>query len=472
MNDKNDPIGKYLGEKLAKIREPDPRRREPPWRPSPVKIASWCAALIIVAAGGYLVCTRTGSGPGMTIEHARVVPGEQVEQERAAGLVTLVKGEVALVRGDERSQPGVGDAIRAGDVLETASEASVGIEHAGHTVVLMERARLSVRSAPASELRVSLERGVLAARSSRNEGALRIEGRNADVVSRGAVFTVKAAGNVLEKTSVAQGEVEVLSKEDRKDVHIARSSFLDMHTWTASAGAPEKQAIEELVDLTGIELPAPVEIVPDAGVAADAPPAANGCRSPTVEEKVREALDGGDVQKAIVLIESEGQSITSPDFLLMAGDTYRQAGKWSEAAEAYLSAGGVGGKKAERALIKAAEIHFRQLSDAGEAARILDGYFEKFPEGSYLDEALYLDGAVHTKLGQYAEASKHFERYLELYPDGLQVVRVHLSLAQILASKLSDCPGAMSHVKAIPKKSMAPPVAAKVQKVQKLCGAK
>ncbi|MBW2264270.1 MAG: hypothetical protein JRG91_20075, partial [Deltaproteobacteria bacterium] len=205
MNDKNDPIGKYLGEKLTKVREPDPRRREPPWRPSPVKLASWCAAIIIVAAGGYLLSTRTGSGPGMTIEHAEVMPEEPVEDDaQVAGRVTLVKGEVALVRGDERSQPSVGDELHAGDVIETASEASVGIEHAGHTVVLMERARLSVRRAPASELRISLERGVLAARSSRDEGTLRIEGKNADVVSRGAVFTVKAAGNVLEKTSVAQ----------------------------------------------------------------------------------------------------------------------------------------------------------------------------------------------------------------------------------------------------------------------------
>ena len=81
----------------------------------------------------------------MTIEHARGLQEEPAEELEAAGRVTLVKGEVSLVRGEQRSRPAVGDSIRAGDVFETASEASVGIEHAGHTVVLMERARPTCR---------------------------------------------------------------------------------------------------------------------------------------------------------------------------------------------------------------------------------------------------------------------------------------------------------------------------------------
>jgi hypothetical protein len=466
---KRDPVGEYLAKRLART---EYTGKEPAWRPSVWKIASLCIVAAAVAAVSTVLVTR-----GRRAEREWVVQvSEEQEAEQAAGRVVMVRGEVTLVRGRASGVPEVGDEIVTGDLIESREGAAFGMEHAGHTIVLVGEGRLSVRGSTATELRVGLERGVLAARTARQPGAssLRIEGLNAEVVGRGAVFTVEAVGRSLERTTVADGEVTVLCKRDRKDFHISRSSALDMRTWTARPGSPDTVALEELAAITDLELAPEVE-EPEV----EEPPAPDAHVSSAVdkvsslEHKVRQALDEGDMERAVDLIELEGKGRTDAGFLLLAADVYRQAGLWLDAVGSYLAAAGkTDGKKAERALLRAAEIHLRKLKDPGECARILDEYMQRFPGGFYMDEALYLGGAAHAKLGDYEKARGLFARYLAEYPKGLQTTRVHLSLARILASRMHDCTSAMVHVKSIKAKGMSPAVKTEVQKLEAQCAPK
>lgn len=468
---KRDPVGEYLGKRLART---EYTGMEPSWRPSVVKIASLCIVAAAVAAGSTYLLTR-----GRRAEREWVVQvSEEPVAEQAAGRVVMVRGEVTLVRGKARGAPGVGDEIVTGDRIESREGAAFGMEHAGHTIVLVGEGRLSMRGSTATELRVGLERGVLAARTARQPGAssLRIEGLNAEVVGRGAVFTVEAVGRSLERTTVADGEVTVLCKRDRKDFRISRSSALDMRTWTARPGSPDTVALEELAAITDLELTPEVEkpaVVEPPAPETDAHASSAVEKASSLEHRVRQALDEGDMERAVDLIELEGKGRTDAGFLLLAADVYRQAGLWLDAVGSYLAAAGkTEGKKAERALLRAAEIHLRKLKDPGECARILDEYMQRFPGGFYMDEALYLGGAAHAKLGDYEKARGLFARYLHEYPEGLQTTRVHLSLARILASRMHDCTSAMVHVKAIKAKGMSPAVKTEVQKLEAQCAPK
>jgi len=467
-----DPIGEYLGRRLATTDEPDPGKVEPAWRASATKIAAWCLAAVLVPAVAILATMGGDEGGGRAQRSAgrpQPPPGRLV-----VGSIVMVRGEVTLLHGREAGAPRIGDDVHESDVIETGEDASIGLDlTSGPSLVLMARARASVVRRTDGEVTVALERGVIAADTSRPgaRGGLRIEGLNADVVARGAVFTVAASGGVLEMMGVAAGEVAVLSRTGRKDVRIAKSSQLDMRTWTASAGEIHADALERLAQITSP--PAPVEPLdaPDAQVATDAP-ALQDAAAPSLAQAMEGALDKGDADLAIELVEKEGKGHLDPELLLLSGDAYRQAGRWSEAVDAYLAAAhATSGKKAEKALLKAAEIRSRKLDDAAGAAGIIDEYLARFPAGIYLDEALYLGGTVQAKLGEFEKARDLFETYLETFPKGTQAVRVHLTLAKILATRLSDCPRAMVHVEAIQGMVTGPAVSKEAEKVAMICGA-
>ena len=78
---------------------------------------------------------------------------------------------------------------------------------------------MRIRASSRTELRVALRHGRLAAHSTRpgkDCKTLRVEADNAEVIGRGAVFTVEAADSVLETTAVADGVCDVASARKRR----------------------------------------------------------------------------------------------------------------------------------------------------------------------------------------------------------------------------------------------------------------
>jgi TolA-binding protein len=207
-----------------------------------------------------------------------------------------------------------------------------------------------------------------------------------------------------------------------------------------------------------------VDLEPDGGSREQAP---------SLEDRIQQALDHGDLDAAVALVEKHGSSQKGALFHLLAGDVFRRASRWPEAADAYLAAAVAGhGKKSERAYLRAVEIFLRKLDDPDRAAELVEAYLKRFPSGSHLDEALYLGGVVNSKRGDFERARALFESYLEKYPAGAQAVRVHLGLAKILVVKMSSCGAAVPHIQAVETKAPGTSMAAEARKLSARCAGK
>lgn len=451
-------VGDLVREELPRTGPGDSRWLHRKWRPSPAKIGALATSVVFVTAGAVLLAigAREERGPRPAEEVAQVQPAQPEEQ--SLGRVSFVEGSVVLVRAGEERELVVGDEILAGDRLETAPDGAVGLRTEGGSTVLLEAGgRLEVRPSHAGA-RIHLVQGLVAIRA--RHGELSVHGENAEVRGTSSLFTLRAEAGKLVSVAVSMGELRVHGA-GREPVRVARAEVIDLRTWTTSAGSPDARVLERLARLTGEAVQEPVEEVGEEEVETG--------HGPSLEDRIEAALEAGDVQAALELVK-KGGGRQGPRFLLLAGDAYREAGMWSEAAAAYEDAAAASkGKQAERALLRAAGIHARKLGDPARAAAVVDGYLERFPAGSLLDEALYLGGVAHSKAGSQKKARALLERYVGEFPKGPQAVRVHLMLAKILALKLSDCAAATKHADAVIKKAPGSTMAKEAGKIRAHC---
>jgi TolA-binding protein len=476
MNDRRDTDGRKEDELMLQmgdlIRQELPRTdvssskwMHRGWKPAPGKIAALAGAAILVAGGAILAAGglgRHGSGRGVPPvavdrEHGTVL------EKAVAGRVSLAEGDIVVVRGQERRALRVGDEIVAGDTVEAAPGSAVGIRYeGGPTILLDEGGRLEVASSQAGSLRIDLLDGMVAVRTGAG-WPLSVRGANAEVRVDAAVAAVRAESGRIVTAMASEGGVEVVRSDGGRSFEVGRSQLLDLRTWTTTDGVQAPAIVGRLALVAGETA---------AAVPAKEPEELDQQTEKTTSliVRIQKALEAGDVDAAIALIEKSGKGQSGTRFNLIAGEAYRQAGMWPEAAEAYLAAAESGqGQQAERAFLRAASILYRKMGKTGEAARVLDDYLERFPSGTLLDEALYLGGVVHAKSGNSKRSRELFERYLSTFPSGPQAARVHLTLAKLLAMKLSDCASAVDHVEAVVKKAPGSHMAEEASKIAVYC---
>jgi len=437
-----DRIGDYLHQKLASTPEPHPSEARPPRRPSPTKIVALSTAALIILAAASIPLLHSGE-----IEHKQVLPAPpphvaSPSAPEPIGLIVLVDGIVKLDRRGSEIVPTAGDTVMTDDAIETGQASYAGISLDALLVVLGPESRLLARE------HTLLETGTLGARLSDS----RLDFENAAVSGRDALLTLEASGSSLQRLSVAEGEVLVTRKPGTRIYRVTRGRVLDARTWSLSPSSADDEILSRLASLEP---------------AVPAPPSPSP-RPDGLVRDIRKALAAGDLELALDLVEIEGKGRSDTDFLIAAADVYREAGKWSSAAELYTSASRAAtGEEAERVLLRAAEIRLRKLDDPSTAAAILSDYLSRFPSGVYLDECLYLAAVVHSKLGDLSTSRSFYERYLDLYPSGVQATRIHVALAQILAK--TDCPAALAHVEAARSKSQGPAVESELSNVESIC---
>ncbi|MBW2262771.1 MAG: tetratricopeptide repeat protein [Deltaproteobacteria bacterium] len=451
-NPGSDPIWDFLREQMQDgsiLERRDMKRR---WKAAPLKIAGLATALVVIS-GSIGLLTAHGFREdrpqisGRTIEIA-VMDEDLPGNREMTGRISLLEGSVVLARDGSRIILSEGDQIIDGDWVESSKGSAIGISFPnGLAVVLDGEGRLDIWQIHTRSVHVGLGGGVLAARVPPPENgeprmSMRIEGSNASLIVRGTVFTVAARNGRLTDAAVSTGTVEVQRMGKGRVFRVTKTKALDMMTWSVADGEPDTHALGRLARIT-------------SGVVVPRGPA----QTETIEEqvehltlvaKIHRLLAAGDVEAALILVEKNGKAQKGASFLLAAGEAYRHAGMWSEAAQAYLDGAGAGqGKKAEKAMIRAADIYMRKLGKTQEASSVIDVYLKRFPDGRHLDEALYLGGVAQSKNGNYKRARNMFESYLVKFPTGSQAKRVHLSLAKILVVKMSDCSAAIFHIKAV-----------------------
>jgi outer membrane protein assembly factor BamD (BamD/ComL family) len=447
-----DPIWEFLREQMQDEKVLERRDLRRGWRASPLKIAGLAAALVVVS-GSIGLLTAHGFREerpqisGRTIEIAvmdETLPGNH----EMTGRVSLLEGSVVLARDGRRVILSEGDQIVDGDWVESSKGSALGISFPnGLAVVLDGQGRLDIWQIHTRSVHVGLGGGVLAARvpppqNGESVMSMRVEGSNASLTVRGTVFTVGARNGRLMDAAVSAGTVEVQRMGKGRVFRVSRTKALDMMTWSVDDGQPDAHALGRLARITsGV-------VVPRSPVQEET--IEEQVEHLTLVAKIHRLLAAGDVEAALILVEKNGKAQKGASFLMAAGEAYRHAGMWSEAALAYLDGAEAGqGKKAEKAMIRAADIYMRKLGKAQEASKTIDAYLKRFPDGRHLDEALYLGGVAYSKSGNYKRARSMFESYLVRFPTGPQAKRVHLALAKILVLKMSDCSAATFHIKAV-----------------------
>jgi tetratricopeptide (TPR) repeat protein len=469
-----DPIWSFLQEEL---KDPDRllgrRELKRGWRPDPYRIAGLATAVVLIVASVGLV-TSLGTRPGdstVVLPGIRITAGDgsAAQSTTLRARVDLLEGMTVVVRSGRKVILQHGDEVLRGDALENTPGSSVGIAYPGGLALVLDgEGRIEIREADPGGVHVRLSQGVLAARvpprpASETRTTLRVEGENAELRVKGTVFTVRADRGRLTDAAVASGEVEVKRKEARATFRLGRQSKLDMRKWVVEAGTPDTSALGRLARITG-----GVEV--QAATAAPEETDASAPRPPTVIERIQKALKAGNVEEAVKLVEKHGKGQKGASFNLLAGEAYRRAGRWSQAADAYLAGAKASeGKKAEKAMLRAADIQLRKLKKPIQAAKIIESYLARFPSGSHLDEGLYLGGVAHSKCGSYKRARGLFEKYLSKFPGRGQALQVHLALAKIKAVKMGDCAGASKHIKAVQSKAAGSVMAKEADKIAARC---
>jgi hypothetical protein len=457
-----DPIFEFLRSHVETAGARGGRGMRRGWRPSPARIGGIAAVVVVIAAGIGLLATRRAtdeatSGAG-AMEVARAA---EPAAEAVAARVVLVEGSSVLLSRGRQTILAESDQVVPGDTV--VSEGAVGISYPdGKTLVMSGQARLNVREAGPDGVSVGLVFGTLAARVPEgSEGApLRVVCTNAVVTVRGTVFAVSADRGRLVSASVSEGQVEVRSRRGAHAASVGRMERLDVQTWQVAGGSPDVAALERLARIaSGV-------VVPEQAPGKE--PEEAGARHLTLVERILKALREGNVELAVGLVEKQGKGQKGADFLSAAGEAYRRAGRWAEAVQSYLGAAKASsGKKAEKAMLRAADIELRKMQEPLAAADVIESYLVRFPAGELLDEALYIGGVSHSRAGNHKRAVGLFEKYLRSYPKGAQAARVHLALAKIQALKLSDCASASKHLKAV--KASGGVLADEAAKVQKAC---
>lgn len=463
---KQDPLLDFLRSELSGSDPEDVGGMRRRWRPSRPKIAGIAAAVLVVLTGAVLLSV-TGLRGSSSIDRARSATADApAVAGGTTARIALVEGDAVLMRSGRSVVLAETDEVRAGDTIESSGGSAVGLAYPDGTAIVVDgEARLNIRKADETGIRVGLVYGTLAARvppDSRERAPLSIAGSNATLTVRGTVFSVSAERGRLTRAAVSEGEVEVRNTWTDRTFRVPRASRIDMSSWSITGGAPDHSVLGRLARITdGVEIPR-VET-------AEEVPEEPGARPLSAADRIRRALERGDLDEAVKLADKHkgGKSMT---LNLAAAEAYRRVGRWSDAVDAYLLAGGSGaGKKAERAVIRAADLSLRKLQKPLRAVDIIDEYLDRFPSGGHLDEALYIGGVASTRSGMYKKAEGLFRKYLQKFPSGSQSAQVHLQLAKIYTLKLSSCSKASKHIKAVKTKAAGTGMAAEADELAARC---
>jgi tetratricopeptide (TPR) repeat protein len=467
----SDPIGELLRSELSgRRREPRPWMRRP-FRPSAARIASLAILVASLVVGGTLLADLVSGVSRPTATPARVARPSEAPPAAEVGWtarVSHVSGGVRTSRGGVTSAPGEGGELRAGDVIEVGEGGELGASFEdGTTLAAAGRATLELTAARRALVRVDVREGsvAIAARSPVEVVSARVR-----VSADDAAFCVRAdarAGLV----SVLRGEVEARRVADGRETVLPSGRRLDVEGWTTSRLERAGEALALVSRLSGEPAPA----APPADDGEPEPPATQTqaqAPSPPLVVLVREALEADDVEEAIRLLGTVPAGQGGPALAMLAGEAYRRAERWEEAAQAYEAAAREGeGKQAQMALLRAAELRLRKLGDPARASTDIERFLERFPDGELLDEALLLGGVVFTRAGDAERAISLLDHHLARFPGSPQTTRVHLMLAKLHAGPGADCAAAIVHADAVLSSASTGTLAEQARAVGDACSA-
>jgi TolA-binding protein len=473
MNDQRrdpDPIGEFLA---GQLRDASPQTES--WMkrgfvPAPAKIASIVILVALLAVGTVI---GVGVLPGAREQGGRAAPPPSLQ---AVGTTiemcpTVFSGEPRIEGGDKVYS--TRERLGPGDEVVTGEAGAIGLDFDGDlTIVLQGDGHLVIDRVDGAEVLATLHRGVIAVRLPEDPHGTTLVLRSGTTVIRGhgAVYAAEARGSRMIVAAVSQGEVEVESTRSSGSIRVGAGQKLTVEDWRLEQGAAPPGVLERLAMMrTDVEVPQDAVTSPideDASAAGDAPPS-----PPSLTEQIQAALDAGDLDEALRLVQAKPDGQGGAKFNSLAGEVYRRSSMWKEASAAYLAAAEKGnGKQAEMALIRAAEIQLRKLGDAKAASDIIETYLGRFPTGAMLDEALFLGGVIKTKTGEVDRAIELFAAHLKRYPGSPQSARVHLMLAKLLAVKKSDCAQASAHIQVVLKASSSGSLADDARALASKCG--
>jgi TolA-binding protein len=413
-------IEEFMRENVGQLESLPPSAFEKRVRPSPPRIAALALVVVCLSASIWYVATR-GDEPG---------PPAQ------AGPALVVEAMHATCSGVDL---GAGDAVDEGDELVVGEGGKLVVRFfSGHALVMGRPGRMVIERADEAMRSVRLHEGSVRVSVPGKRGSIEVVGLNARVTAVSTRFVVRARDGMLTETRVERGSVSVAfagSGEVRTLRAGERLALVDGKPEPVVAAADEPPVqVEEPV----VEEPEEIEKQgpkPEAAAAA-------------AIAEIRGELKAGNTQAAVDLVGKHQASLGGrTDFLLLSADVYRRAGMIDQAVALYLGlAGKSKGKHAEVALLRAAELQYRELGDAATASKTLDRYFASYPSGKLADEALVLAARVSISMKKHDEALGLLETYLERYPEGSAAAWASLKAGWILQVHLGSCDRARPHL--------------------------
>lgn len=316
-----------------------------------------------------------------------------------------------------RSLPAAGERVRARDEAEGPGFVEV---FGGTGLALAAGAAAAVERTGPLEARFALRRGRVVAVVGPHGPGFRFvvaTPSGAEVEARGTVFAVEAGDGGEERVRVARGEVEVRAAGRAA---VALAAGLELGIGEAAAVPADPARLEADRALAFGAVPAAAEGREEDG-AADVSQACAAAAS---------ALDEGKLAAAGRIVDrlerSRPASGETRELLARLARAYRRARQFEAAAGAYerLIAKYPGSESAKNGLVALGEIDLDVLGSYGEALAHFERYLELAPDG-YLAEAAAAGRArALSRAGRAAEAARAAGEYLAAHPDGANVAEM------------------------------------------------
>ncbi|MBL8955763.1 MAG: outer membrane protein assembly factor BamD [Myxococcaceae bacterium] len=456
LREKNDAMGTLLDRAKQGGELPRPGAKERVWQqlqagPRRTRPAWWLVPIAAAAAVAAFVVFR---------------PVAPVTNEPFATL-TLASGDVQSSDGSTWAAARVGQTLPDGAQLKVADKSRAYTRLRGAGALFREGTAASLTTQ-----QLDLKSGAIVAAAAKNLRA-RAVGYAIDV--QAAVFQLEAAADVV-TLQVAEGEAHVTGPDTNVVVHAGESwsnktgkgaahiAPADAATARALAAAASDEAVLRIakpvgaqVSLDGVELgTTPLEVIVKRGP-HELGAVQGSLRSTfkttvggntTVEVPEAKPLPLPDVSfepdEPVAVPDPKPLKVdppADPSQRYMLARSLAQKGRYADAIGIYdgLAKGSSGW--AEPAQYEVARLTLRALKKPGDAARELDEYQRRWPQGSLSHEVALSSIEVQLKLGAGPAALRAMDDFLAKFPSSERRGEVHFLRATVRRDR-GDCAGA------------------------------
>ncbi len=176
-----------------------------------------------------------------------------------------------------------------------------------------------------------------------------------------------------------------------------------------------------------------------------------GCNDPMAA--ARTDVMAGNYASAVTRLETLRKTALAPTqlqrALLLEAQAWRLALRPERAVPLLEKVAKGDGPEAEQGQMMLAQALGRDLGDPRRAAVVWAEAQRRFPQGIFREEVAFRLGESLIAAGQPREGVEALERFLSTYPAGAHADDAHLSIAAARRDRLSDCAGAIPHLRAV-----------------------